>query len=106
MMALVLFAQGVVSASVYAAPAPALHERHSAACHEKQAPASSICLAHCSQADQIGLDHGAALAAPVSTASWQVSLPPVQRIALRIPRQQVALDTGPPIPIRFCSFLI
>ncbi len=108
MMALVLFAQGVVSTSVYAAPAsqPSAQGHHSMSCHDKQAPSSSACVTHCSQADQINLDHGAVLAAPVSTVSWQLNLPADRRISLRVLRQQVALDTGPPIPIRFCSFLI
>lgn len=108
LMVLVLFAQGVLSNSVYAAPAikTTAHEQHAMACHEQQAPATSACLTHCSQADQISIDHAVSLAAPVSVATWQVTLPSVQRVAPGMPRQRVVLDTGPPIPIRFCSFLI
>ncbi len=108
MMALVLFAQGIIAVSGYAATEAkaAAHRQHAMTCHESQEPASSACLTHCSQADQISLDHAAAHAVPASVASWQVTLPQVQRISLRIARQQAAPDTGPPIPIRFCSFLI
>ncbi len=105
MMALVLFAQGFMATSGYAAP-EAKPVGHSMTCHEKQEPATSTCLTHCSQADQISLDHAAAHAVPAGVASWQVTLPQVQHFSLRIARQQAAPDTGPPIPIRFCSFLI
>jgi hypothetical protein len=108
MMALVLFAQGFMATSGYAAPEakPVGHQHHLMTCHEKQEPATSTCLTHCSQADQISLDHAAAHAVPAGVASWQVTMPPVQRFSLRIALQQAAPDTGPPIPIRFCSFLI
>ncbi len=108
MMALVLFAQGVVSANSYAAPAApaAAPAHHAMACHEKQLPSSSTCLSHCAQADQISIDQVAAPAAPAAVASWKISLPALPRLTPAVRQQQVALDTGPPIPIRFCSFLI
>ncbi len=109
MMALVLFAQGVVSANAYAAPAaPAAvtHTHHAMSCHEKKAPASSACMTHCAQADQITIDQVAAPVAPATAASWKISISPVQRLTPSSRQQQAALDTGPPIPIRFCSFLI
>jgi hypothetical protein len=82
-------------------------QEESMPCHEEQAPSSKGCVTHCSQADQISLDHAAAIAAPVSAASWVVATTaPVQHVQQAITSQHVALNTGPPLPIRFCSFLI
>lgn len=118
LLGLTLFAQGVVDAHACAPlasiPAPAIAammESISMPCHEEAAPdhpasSTSACMAHCSQADQVNVDlHDATIAAPVSVIAWVSIQPQVQRSVSSIHPQLVALNTGPPIPIRFCSLL-
>jgi len=115
LMGLMLFAQWVMPASAYAAGdaapmnASAMAQSGSMAaampCHGKQAPRAAACLTHCSQADQASLDHLMLAAAPVGAAGWLVAVPPVRNLVLPLGRSQVLLDSGPPIPIRFCSLL-
>lgn len=114
MLVLVLFAQGIVAASACIAPdvGPAQayaidHDsgQHEAAfCHDEEIPNANACLTHCTQSDQISVDqHEAPVAAPVSMAAWIISPPQVQHIRPATPHEHLALDTGPPLSIRFCS---
>ncbi len=112
LVGLMVFAQGAVS-HAYAAPlgeaaavvAPAQDVMSAMSCHEEQAPSLSGCLTHCSQADQAYADHQVFPAAPVSTAYWQVAAHSGQHVSPAVIRRQAPLDTGPPLTIRFCSFL-
>lgn len=116
LLALALFVQGVVTAHacapLAAPPAPAMAampDSESMPCHEgvthkHLAPGADNCLTHCSQADQISVDQHEAPAAPINAIVVSIQ-PPVQHIASPVTPQYVALDTGPPIPIRFCSLL-
>lgn len=120
MLMLVLFAQGVVA--VHASVAPnfnpvrafaigqheegAAHDVEAGHCHEEESPNANACLTHCTQSDQISVDqHDVPLAAPASVIAWVSNRPQAQPFRTRIVTEQVAPDTGPPIPIRFCSFL-
>ena len=66
----------------------------------------NACLASCTQTDQINADHKNCIVAPVSTTNFVPATLPVQgTTAVFIPSYQV-LNTGPPVAIRFCTFLI
>lgn len=112
MLVLVLFAHGIVAASacVMSSPAQAysmeLHEDEPMPCHEEELPNVNACLSHCVQADQISLDqHSATIAAPASRITWLTPFPQIQPDHPKATYDHVAPDTGPPIPIRFCSLL-
>ena len=114
MLVLVLFAQGIVAANACVAPNASAAQAYNMAqqdeeampCHEQEIPNANVCLSHCTQSDQISVDqHSMPLAAPVSVIAWISSQPQVQHSRPAISFEHLALDTGPPIPIRFCSFL-
>ena len=114
MLGLMLFAQGIVAANACIAPSASPVHAYSIGqnvdettpCHDEETPNANACLMHCDQADQISLDqHNATVAAPVSVVTWLAPFPQMQHEYPTVTSQQVVLDTGPPIPIRFCSFL-
>ncbi len=124
-LAAVLFAHGVLAA--HACVLPSVNPTHAFAehkvaekpCHEGKEVAAvkvehmpteqmngNACLMSCTQSDQISVDHQTPTVAPVSTAQWlPVKLQTQQQATIFIPHYQ-ALNTGPPVAIRFCSFLI
>ncbi len=114
MLGLVLFAQGIVVATACVAPgASPVHayaiEQNAGAmpCHDEKLSNANACLGHCTQPDRISVDqHNVPLAAPVSVISWATIQPQAQSMRLAISPEYLALNTGPLIPIRFCSFLI
>lgn len=118
LLGLMLFAQGVVDAhacvplaTIPVTAIAAMMARDSMPCQKEAAPdraasSPSACLAHCSQAGQVNVDlHAANIAAPVSVIAWSSIQPQAQPSASSMHLQLVALNTGPPIPIRFCSLL-
>jgi len=114
MLVLVLFAQGIVAANACVAPTASAQQAFSMAqqddeampCHEEENPNANACLSHCTQSDQISVDqHSVPFAAPLSVIAWVGNQPPAQHIRPTIFPEHLVLDTGPPIPIRFCSFL-
>ena len=119
-LALVLFAQCVVAAqacvsrttSPVQAYAPVMNETamqdgEHTPCHEEPSANKNACLVHCTQADQISADQAALVFMPASEAVLVLDIPGVQITFLSRPRiAQVAFNSGPPIPIRFCTFLI
>jgi hypothetical protein len=114
MLVLVLFAQGIVAANACVAPTASPGQAYTMAqqddeampCHEEENSNANACLAHCTQSDQISVDqHNVPLAAPVSVIVWVSNQPPAQHIRPVIFPEHLVLDSGPPIPIRFCSFL-
>lgn len=119
-LALVLFAQGMVAAEACVAReagpvrafAPVMEdmamqgEEHMS-CHEQPGENKNACLVHCTQSDQINADQ----ATPVFILSTEVVLvldAPAVSVSVTpgFRAAQVAINSGPPIPIRFCSFLI
>jgi len=119
-LALLLFAQGVVAAQACVmsvtdpvqAFAPAMDkmvmqgEEHMS-CHEQAGENKNACLVHCTQADQINSDQATPAFMPSSMAVLVVDVPAAQTST--IPRcnvARIAFNSGPPIPIRFCTFLI
>ena len=114
MLLLVLFAQGIIAANACVALNASPVQAYSMAqqddevmpCHQVKVPNANACLVHCTQSDQISADqHHLPVATPVSVIAWVSSLPPVQHIRPAIVTEHLVLDTGPPIPIRFCTFL-
>ncbi len=114
MLGLVLFAQGVVAASACIAPDASPTQAYAIGqdadetlpCHDEETPNANACLVHCDQANQISVDqHNATIAAPVSVVTRLTPFPQMQHDRPAITSEHVVLDTGPPIPIRFCSFL-
>ncbi len=109
LMVLALFAQWVIPSSVYAAmpaaPAAATRMQAAMSCHEGQA-GHDACLTHCSQADQVSLDHAHLAAPPASVAVWRAAVPvaPLLAAGALLPARP-HLAAGPPLPILYCSLL-
>ncbi len=114
MLGLVLFAQGIVAANACVAPSASPVQAYSIEqnagampCHEKETTNANACLGHCTQPDRISVDqHNVPIAAPVSVASWVTIRLQAQSMRPANSPEYLALNTGPPISIRFCSFLI
>ena len=113
MLALVLFVHGIVAANACmtpeAGPAQAfgvVENNEAGPCHDEEISNNNACLAHCTQADQASADQQLLqLAIPASVIAW-VSTQPQIKDAGQITFSKLAvLDTGPPLPIRFCSLL-
>ena len=114
MLGLVLFAQGIVAANACVAPTASpvqayATEQNAGAmpCHGEEIPNANACLGHCTQPDRISVDqHNVPLAAPVSVIGWVSARPQAQSMRPASSPEYLVLNTGPPISIRFCSFLI
>ncbi len=114
MLGLVLFAQGVVAASacdvvrgnvtqafaVTEADTPAMH------CHEEEVPNANACFVHCTQGDQVNVDQVVPVFVAPGVATLVVDVPAPALAAPTYFTSRVALNTGPPVSIRFCSFQI
>ena len=61
---------------------------------------------HCTQSDQVNLDQHAMAALPANEVELHVVMPSLQYKVLTPSYAPMVLDTGPPLSIRFCSFLI
>ena len=110
MLGLVLFTQGIVTvyacATPAAGPAQAFVSDASAmpACHQQDN--ANACLVHCTQSDQASAGQASPLAIPAAIVSHIVIVPVVQRSYQTPYPEYVVHDSGPPLAIRFCSFLI
>jgi len=112
-LAAVLFAQGILAAHACLQPVasavPSLLNEHAAVtmhCHEPAKVNANECLMHCTQSDQINLDQAVSAALPVNEVVLHVAIPPLQHKALTSDYAPLVLDTGPPLSILYCSFLI
>ena len=114
MLILALFAQGIIAASACVSPSASPEQAYvishpgedSMPCHEAKKHNANACLAHCTNADQINVDqHHIPVLAPVSVIAWASSQPQTEPVQPSISTQPLVLNTGPPIPIRFCTFL-
>lgn len=113
MLALVLFAQGTLAAHACVNDSEAmLQVQHAAVaadmmpCHEVEISNKNACQMHCTQSGQLNLDQQNPLALAVSEVVLHIELPTVQHQHQTIASSSVSLNTGPPLPIRFCSFLL
>ena len=103
----VLFAQAAVAANACLRPLSspaAAHAQQSAHCEAQQKISLNLCLYHCAdQSDQYTPQPVIPAAAlPVLSITQTAFVP---EVSLR-PRVATAATHDPPIPIRFCSFLI
>ena len=114
MLGLVLFAQGVVAANAcdvvrgnivqaFASPETAATEMH---CHDETTTNTNACFVHCTQGDQVGVDQISPAFVASNTATLIVAIPAPTITAPSYFTSRVALNTGPPVSIRFCSFQI
>lgn len=112
-LAAVLFAQGILAAHACVEPvagaAQAVSGKQSVEtihCHEAEKVNPNECLMHCTQSDQVNLDQHAMAALPANEVELHVVMPSLQYKVLTPSYAPMVLDTGPPLSIRFCSFLI
>lgn len=108
-----LFAQGTLAAHACVTPVDSTAMVHAAVsvaesmpCHEVEKPNANACLMHCTQASQVSLDHQAMVAPPMTEAVLQVAMPQLQHTFTIAAHTPELLNTGPPLSIRYCSFLI
>jgi hypothetical protein len=113
MLVVALFAQSILAAHACVAPdasaanAVAMKaDVEAMPCHGPAKLNANECLMHCTASDQLGLDQHTMLAAPVDELVLLVALPQIQLLVLTPKLSPLVLNTGPPLSIRFCSFLI
>jgi len=113
MLVAALFAQGILAAHACVAPTASAVQAlamesvsEAMPCHEAKKINANECLMHCTQADQVNLDQQHIVSVAVNEVVLHVALPPVQHKVLTSEYSPLALNTGPPLSIRFCSFLI
>lgn len=112
-LAVVLFAQGILAAHACVGPVAGaaqsfavLQAAETMPCHEAAKVNPNECLMHCTQSDQVNLDQHAMAALPVNEVVLHVVMPAMQHKVLATELTPLVLNTGPPLSIRFCSFLI
>lgn len=127
MLGMMLFMQGVVTA--YACPTPAAGaaqaftlrafaeqslassqaaQTPSPPCHQKNtfSDNANACLEHCTQFDHVSGAQVLPLILPAALASTLVLIDDVERTQPMLYPEYIQLSSGPPLSIRFCSFLI
>ena len=109
MLVAALFAQGTLAAHGCVAPASSAVQGmavEAMPCHEAEQHNANACLMHCTQADQMSLDQQHIVAVSFDEVVLHVVQPLLQHKVSAIEHSSLVLDTGPPLSIRFCSFLI
>ena len=113
MLVLVLFAQGTLAAHACVNDSEAMQPLQHAEvaadmmpCHEVEISNKNACQMHCTQSEQLNLDQQNPVAVAVSEVILQIELPAKHYQYQTVASAPVALNTGPPLSIRFCSFLI
>lgn len=113
MLAAALFAQGILAAHACVAPDASAVRALSMAtvvqhmpCHEAAKLNANECLMHCTQADQVNLDQLHLAAVQSDKIVLHVALPIARHKTQSVQYSLLPLNTGPPLSIRYCSFLI
>lgn len=113
MLLIALFAQGMLAAHACVEPdAGAVQALSKSAdievmpCHQAEMSDANECLMHCTQPYQVNLDSHTMAAAPVATVVLLLAMPQIQHQAYAAACGSEPLNTGPPLSIRYCSFLI
>ncbi len=75
-------------------------------CHEAATHNANLCLIQCTQSDQVNLDQHAIAAVAVNEVVLHVAMPQLSYLVFAPAHSPLVLNTGPPLAIRFCSFLI
>jgi hypothetical protein len=113
MLVAALFTQGILAAHACVSSASSAVQAVSAQsgdaampCHEAEQHNANACVMHCTQADQVTLEQQHIAAISFDDAVLQIALPQMQhRVATANPAA-LAPNSGPPLAILFCSFLI
>lgn len=106
-----LFAQGTLAAHACvtqeASAVKALSmQAGSECCHHAESTSANECLMHCTQAAQVTVDHHQAIALNTSAFAFHVAgLDSQHAVKTPVNTNQV-IDSGPPLTIRFCTFLL
>jgi hypothetical protein len=106
-----LFVQGILAAHACvtheSSAVKALSmQTDSVSCHEEETASANECLMHCTQSGQISLDLQQ-VAVPISNiVVLHVAELQPQRNVPSLTHASLTLNNGPPLTIRFCSFLI
>jgi hypothetical protein len=113
MLVMALFAQETLAAHVCGQAESSVKQSYSTSmavtnnhCHEAKDSNVNACLMHCTQSEQLNLDQASVFAVPVADVVLRVALSTVQQQALPPNAIPMVLSVGPPLAIRFCSFLI
>lgn len=114
MLGLALFAQGVVAANACdvlrgnATQAFAVEaiEAEEMPCHDAVSSNANACLAHCTQGDQVSVDQSSPVFVAPNVVTLVVDAPAQVAVSPSYVTAHAALNTGPPVSIRFCSFQI
>jgi hypothetical protein len=108
-----LFVQGILAAHACVMSADVAVNVHAhetvvetMPCHEAASTNANACLMHCTQDNQVNLEQQTIAALPVTETVLQVTMPQIHHKAVTLANSPVTLNTGPPLSIRFCSFLI
>ena len=113
-LAVMLFAQGILAVHACVDPNAAAVLSFSSQqtsnailpCHVASKMSVNECLMHCTQADQVNHDPHVTTVVPASEMTMLVVSPPLQYTLAPSVYTPLVLNTGPPLSIRFCSFLI
>ena len=118
LLGLLLFAQGVVAAENCVAletspvhsfvPAmAAMLDADGTPCHMQAEDNKNACFVHCSQEEQVQSAQADIPFIQSATPVLVLDIPAVPVVIRPAPQlASVSIDTGPPLSIRFCSFLI
>ena len=113
MLLVALCTQGILAAHACVAPSASAAQSLSMdavvaamPCHEAEKSNANACLMHCTQSDQLNLDQHTVEAVSVDEVVLSVAMPRVQQLALTANHSPLVLNSGPPLSIRYCSFLI
>jgi len=113
MLVAVFFAQGTLAAHGCVMPANSAEMVHNTAsatedmpCHQAEKKNVNACLMHCEQTNQVNHDQQLITILPIKEVVMSVVQPQIQNKLIASIYTPLTLDTGPPLSIRFCSFLI
>lgn len=109
MLVAAFFAQGTLAAHACVASASSAVQIvavEAMPCHEAEQHNANACLMHCTQTDQVSLDQQPVASLSFNDVVLHVAQPPLQHKVIAFDHTSLVLDTGPPLSIRFCTFLI
>lgn len=106
-----LFAQGILAAHACVSHEPNAVKALSMqaggeSCHHAESASANECLMHCTQSEQINVDHQQVTAPIVSDVVLRVAVTHFKLDVVSAVYAPVAINSGPPLTIRFCTFLI
>jgi len=110
LLVVAVFAQGTLAAhacvSHEVSAVKALSQVSAESCHHTESVSTNECLMHCTQAEQVNIDHHTLEIVNTSTAVLLVARLDMQNNLHTCIEDSTVIDTGPPLAIRFCTFLL